>query len=74
MTIHDILDALRELPLGEKYYVATALRDMISEDSKALYKERPCEHPPHRRREQRRGDRSIDVVCGKCGKVVDYYE
>lgn len=77
MTLSDVLAALRALTPAERLEVRLTLHEMIAADNKAAYRERSCAvygHPKHRIHERRRGDKSIDLVCGRCGEVVEFIE
>jgi hypothetical protein len=74
MTKEAIVAACRALPLEDMAYVRRELQDMIYMESGRLHQQRMCKHPAEHRYEQRRGDRTVDVICRKCGALVEYRE
>jgi len=71
MTPDDLIAELFKLSLEDKMQVRAALFDMIDAHKKYVYQTRPCDHPKHRIRERKMYNGSIDLVCGRCGQVVE---
>jgi hypothetical protein len=73
MTKEDVYSACESLKLEDMAWVRRKLQDLIYTTAGRLHQQRICLHPQDQREEIRRGDRSVDVVCRRCGGLVEYH-
>jgi hypothetical protein len=72
MTYLEVKDAVLTLSIEDMVKLKRELADMIFYEARKM--QPPCPHPADKRYEQRRGDRSVDVICRACGGLLEYRE
>ena len=71
MTAEEIVAACELASHEDRVHVFRKLQLMIAGDLKAAFLSRPCDHPKHRIHERPMYNGSVDMVCGRCGVVVE---